>query len=115
MVTEPVRACVGALQQAGWQLAPTANPWHVITELHAHHWWNAQLVDTATLSLPTGHGCGQRVQITTPPEGIGPPQHQILGSTGLVPLDQLSTLLADWPTPTTSPAPDEQLANPPEQ
>ena len=114
MAIEPVMSCVGALQQAGWQLAPTANPWHVVTELHAHRWWDPYLVDTATLSLLTDLGCGQRVQLLAPPAGSGSPQHQILGSTGLVPVQQLPTLLADWPIPTSGPAPDESPADPAE-
>lgn len=114
MASEPMMACVGLLQQAGWQLAPTANPWHVVTELHAHRWWDAYLVDTATLSLLTDQGCGQRVQLIAPPAGSGTPRHQILGSTGLVSVERLPPLLADWPIPMNSPAPQEPPSQPAE-
>lgn len=114
MASDPIMACVGLLQQAGWQLAPVANPWHIVTELHAHRWWDAYLVDIAALSLLTDQGCAQRVQLVAPPAGSATPRHHVLGSTGLVSVEQLSPLLADWPTPTSSPAPHEPSEHPAE-
>lgn len=81
MEPDPVQACLAALQQAGWHVAPTTSPWEVVTELHADRWWSAQLVDTAVLDVPTGLGLLQRVQITVPANGTGPPQqHHVMAT-----------------------------------
>ncbi len=102
MQPDAVLACVGQLQQAGWQVAPVASPWQTVTEMHAHRWWSGQLVDAAHLSLTTGHGILQRIQVTATATG---PAHAILADSGLLPLDHLPALAASWPAP-----PAEDLA-----
>ncbi len=107
MQPDPVLACAGQLQQAGWQLAPVASPWQTVTEMHAHRWWSGQLVDVAHLSLTTGHGIVQRIQVTATANG---PAHVVLADSGLVALDQLPATAANWPAP---PAGDLALSAPP--
>ncbi|MHA6800269.1 hypothetical protein [Bounagaea algeriensis] len=96
MQPDAVLACVGQLQQAGWQVAPVASPWQAVTEMHAHRWWSGQLVDAAHLSLVTGQGMLQRIQVTATASG---PAHVILADSGLVALDQLPAIAVSWPAP----------------
>lgn len=99
MEPDPVQASLAALQQAGWHIAPTASPWEVVTQLHADRWWSGQLVDIAVLDVPTGLGLLQRVQITVPANGLGPPQHHVMATTGLQPLAALPAVVTSWPPP----------------
>lgn len=94
MDADPVWACVARLQQAGWQIAPAASPWQVVTDLYAHRWWSGQLVDSAVLSLTTGQGLAQRIQVPASGGGLA---HAVVGTTGLVPLEQLAPLVEEWP------------------
>ena len=111
MEPDPMQACVTALQQAGWHVAPAANPWHVITEIHADRWWSPQLLDTAVLSITTGQGLFQRLQLEPATSGPGLPQHQVVASSGLQPFDDLVRLLPIWSTP-PSEAPDAGQEDP---
>lgn len=58
---DPVRTYVAGLQRAGWHVAPQASLWNVTSEIYADRWWSPNLVDTALISMTTGHGLGQRV------------------------------------------------------
>ncbi|WP_461143517.1 hypothetical protein [Salinifilum aidingensis] len=107
MQPDAVLACVGQLQQAGWQVSPVASPWQTVTEMHAHRWWSGQLVDAAHLSLTTGQGMLQRIQVTATATG---PAHIILADSGLVALEQLPAIAASWPAP---PAEDLAPSTPP--
>lgn len=78
-------------------MAPLASPWHTTTEIHADRWWTPQLVDTAVLSLTTGHGVGQRLTVSVTPSGL--PSHEVSADTGVLPVADLAAQLASWPAP----------------
>ena len=116
MEQDPALSCVTALQQAGWHVAPAANPWHVITEIHADRWWSPQVVDTAVLSISAGQGLLQRLQLQPPAHGSGLPEHWILASTEMQPFEELAMLLPSWSIPPGEvPAGEQDSREPPSQ
>lgn len=109
MDPNPLVTCLTRLQHLGWHIAPLASAWHAVTDIHADRWWTPQLVDTAALSLTTGQGVGQRLHVSVDTAGV--PVHGVSAETGVLPLDELATLLASWPPPTTDTEAGPQPAN----